>query len=330
MKRREFITLLGGAAALPFHAHAQQGERMRRVGVLMGVADDSAGQAGLAAFRQRLEQLGWKEGGNIRIDYRWGAGDVDRGRGLAPELIGLEPDLIFAQSTQSVAALRRITRTIPIVFVQVSDPVGRGFVESLSRPGGNATGFTNFEASMGSKWLELLKEIVPTTTHVALMFSPISSPHIASGFYLYAAEKAADQLGIEASAVPVRDPRDVAHAVGALAAKPNSALIVLPDGFNIVHTDLIISLTARSRVPALYPFPSYAARGGLASYGVDPVEQYPRAASYVDRILRGEKPSDLPVQTPTKFELVINLKTAQVLGLDLPPTLLARADEVIE
>ncbi len=278
--RREFITFVGGAAAAwPLAARSQQGERMRRVGVLMGVADDSAGHAGPAAFRQRLEQLGWKEGGNIRIDYRCGAGDVDRGKGLAPELIGLEPDLIFAQSTQSVAALRRITRSIPIVFVQVSDPVGRGFVESLSRPGSNATGFTNFEASMGSKWLELLKEIVPTTTHVALMFSPISSPHIASGFYLYAAEKAADQFGIEASAVPVRDPRDVAQAVGALIAKPNSALIVLPDGFNLVQTDLIISLGARSRVPALYPFPSYAARGGLASYGVNPIEQYPRAAS---------------------------------------------------
>jgi putative ABC transport system substrate-binding protein len=316
----------------PIAARAQQGERVRRIGVLMGVAeDDSVGQAGLALFRQRLEQFGWREGGNIRIDYRWGAGNADRGGKLATELVELQPDVIFCQTTQSVAALRRATTSIPLVFVAVSDPVGSGFVTSVSRPGDNATGFTNFETSMGSKWLELLKEIVPSVERVALMFNPMSSPHIASGFYLHSSEAASRQLGVvEAFPLPVRDANEIARAADTVAGKPNGALIVLPDTFNIVHTDLIIRITAQHRLPTIYPFQSYAVRGGLVSYGINPIDQYPRAAVYVDRILKGEKPADLPVQAPTKYELVINLKTAKALGLTVPDKLLARADEVIE
>jgi putative ABC transport system substrate-binding protein len=329
--RRAVIGVLGGAAFVwPYDLIAQPTKRVRRLGVLMGVANDPGGQALLAAFQTGLKELGWNEGGNIRIDYRWGAGDADRGRKLATELVELQPDAIFCQTTQSVMALRQATRTIPIVFVQVSDPVGSGFVGGLSRPGGNATGFTNFETSMGGKWLELLKEIVPRAATVALMFNPISSPHIASGFYLHSSEEASRLVAVEALPAPVHDTEEIERAIDAFAAKPNGALIVLPDTFNIVHSDLIIRSTAQHRLPAIYPFRSYATRGGLASYGVNPIEQYPRAALYVDRILRGEKPGDLPVQAPTKFELVVNLRTAKALALDVPLYLQQLADEVIE
>jgi putative tryptophan/tyrosine transport system substrate-binding protein len=331
VRRRELITLLGGVAAVawPYDLIAQPANRLRRLGVLMGVANDPAGQALLAAFLQRLKELGWSEGGNIRIDYRWGAGDADRGPKLATELVELQPDAIFCQATP-IAALRQATRTIPIVFVQVSDPVGRGIVASLARPGGNATGFTNFESSMGGKWLDLLKETVPSAARVALMFNPMSSPHIAAGYYLHPSEEAARQLALEAFRLPVHDVDEIERAIDSFAGKPNGVLIVLPDTFNIVHTDLIIRLTARYRLPAIYPFRSNATSGGLLSYGINPIDQYPRAASYVDRILRGEKPDDLPVQAPTKFELVVNLKIAKALGLTIPESFLLRADEVIE
>jgi putative ABC transport system substrate-binding protein len=328
--RRKFMVLLGGAAAAwPRAARAQQAGRMRRIGVLMGVADDPAGQALLAAFLQRLKQLGWHEGSNIRIDYRWGAGDADRGPGLAAELVELKPDVIFCQATP-ISALQKATHTIPIVFVQVSDPVGRGVVASLARPGSNATGFTNFESSMGGKWLGLLKEIAPGAASVGLLFNPMSSPHIAAGYYLQSSEEASRQLGMEALRLPVHDVEEIERAIDSLAVKPNPALLVLPDTFNIVHIDLIIGLAAGHRLPAIYPFRADAARGGLLSYGISTIEQYPRAASYVDRILRGEKPGDLPVQAPTKFELSVNLKTAKTLGLAIPESFLLRADEVIE
>jgi ABC-type uncharacterized transport system substrate-binding protein len=331
MNKRQFLSIAGGATvAWSHYLIAQPANRERRLGVLMGVANDPVGQGWLAAFRARLKELGWNEGGNIRIDYRWGGGDADRGRKLATELLQLHPDAVFCQTTQSVAALREVTRTIPIVFVQVSDPVGSGFVGSLSRPGGSVTGFTNFETSMGGKWLELLKEIVPRAITIALMFNPMSSPHIASGFYLRSSEEASRLLAVEALSAPVHNTDEVERVIDAFGGKPNGALIALPDTFNIAHTDLIIRLTAQHGLPAIYPFRSYATRGGLASYGINPLEQYPRAALYVDRILKGEKPADLPVQAPTKYEMVLNLKTAKALGLDVPDRLLALADEVIE
>ena len=332
MKRRVFIAALAGLSASdwPTALMAQPASGVRRLGILMGIANDATGHALLAAFEQRLRDLGWTASGNIRVDYRWGAGDAEKAGKLANELVELQPDVIFCQTTQSLVALRRATRIIPIIFVQVSDPVGSGFVRSLAHPAGNATGFTNFESSMGSKWLELLKEIVPSAARVGLLFNPLSSPHIASGFYLRPSEEASRQLGVEAFSVPVHNAGEIEQAIDALAGKPNAALIVLPDTFNIVHTDLIVRLTAQRRLPAIYPFRSFAMSGGFVSYGINPIEQYPRAASYVDRILRGEKPDDLPVQAPTKFDLIVNLKTANAIGLIVPPSLLARADEVIE
>ena len=328
LKRREFITLLGGAAAAwPLAARAQQGERMRRIGVLMyWAADDAEGQARLAAFAQALKQLGWSDGRNLRIDTRWATADDIRRH--AAELAALAPDvLVAATGTATVAPLLQATRTVPIVFVTVIDPVGAGFVASLARPGGNATGFTIYEYSMSGKWLELLKEIAPRVTRAAVL----RDPAVASGIGQFGAVQiVAPSLGVELSPVDVRDAGEIERAVTAFARGLNGGLIVTGSALAIVHRQLIIALAARHRLPAVYPARFYVTAGGLISYGPDLIDQFRRAAGYVDRILKGEKPADLPVQAPTKYELVINLKTAKALGLDIPPTVLARADEVIE
>jgi ABC-type uncharacterized transport system substrate-binding protein len=266
----------------------------------------------------------------VRLEYRWAEGDPNRAAKMAAELVEWQPDAIFCQTSMATAALRGATRTIPIVFTQVSDPVGFGFVSSWSHPGGNATGFTNFEATMGGKWLELIKEILPSAAHAGLMFNPAASRHIASGFYIHSAEKASEQMGMQASAIAVNDAQEIEKAIADFGGRPNSALIVLPDTFTLGFADLIIRLTAQHRLPTIYAFRVFATRGGLVSYGINPLEQYPRAASYIDRILHGEKPESLPVQASTKFELVVNLKMAKALGLTIPESFLLRADEVIE
>jgi ABC-type uncharacterized transport system substrate-binding protein len=329
MKRREFITLFGSAAAAwPLAARAQQGERMRRIGVLMSVAaDDPESQRGVPAFVHRLQDLGWTDGRNVRINYRWGAGDADRVRRYAAELAALAPDVILANGSPAMAALQPAARTVPIVFVSVIDPVGAGFVDSLARPGGNATGFTLFEYGTSGKWLELLKEIAPGVTRAAVLRDPI----IAAGSgQLGAIQSVAPSFGVELRPVDVRDAPEIERAVTAFARSSNVGMIVTGSALALVHRDLIIALAAQHRLPAVYPNRVYVVGGGLVSYGPDSIDSYPRAAGYVDRILKGEKPGDLPVQAPTKYELVINLKTAKALGLDVPPTLLARADEVIE
>jgi len=329
MKRREFIMLLGGAAAgWPLAARAQQGERMRSVGVLMSlVADDPEGQARVAAFRQGLQQLGWIDGRNVRIDIRWAAGDADRIRRYAAELVALAPDVILAIGAAVTGPLRQATRTVPIVFVNVSDPVGAGFVASLARPGGNATGFTIFEYGMAGKWLELLKEIAPGVKRVAV----IRDPDISAGTgQLGAIQSVAPSFGVELSPVGVHDAAEIEHTLDSFAQGSNGGLLVTGSTLALVHRDLITTLAARYKLPGVYFQRPFVAAGGLISYAPDPIEPFRRAATYVDRVLKGEKPADLPVQAPTKYELVINLKTAKTLGLDVPPTLLARADEVIE
>ena len=304
---------------------------MRRIGVLTGYAEsDLEAQARLAIFRQSLQELGWTIGRNLRIDYRWSRGDTDQARTLAKELVELQPDVILGETTSSVRALQQTTAAIPIVFTNLSNPLGSGFIASMARPGGNITGFTNFESSMGGKWLQILKEVVPSVSRAAIMFNPAVSTHIAKGYYLDSLEDAAKRLVVEQIATPVQKANDIENAINTLARKSDGALIVLPDTFTLVHRDLILRLTAHNRVPAVYSFRLFAQSGGLMSYGINATDQFPRAASYVDRILKGEKPADLPVQAPTKYELVINLKTAKALGLEVPPTLLARADEVIE
>jgi putative tryptophan/tyrosine transport system substrate-binding protein len=327
MRRREFITLLGGAAATrPLAARAQQPERMRRIGVLMNrAADDPDGQARFSAFQHGLQQLGWTEGRNVRIDTRWGENDVDRDRQYAVELVALAPDVIVAGGTLSVAALQNISRALPIVFAAVTDPVGAGFVDSLSRPGGNATGFMIYEYSLSAKWLELLKQIAPSVTRAAVVRDPVNPAGIA---VFGAIQNAAQSLGIEVSPVSIRDG-ETERTLAAFARSPNGGLIVTPTVIS-VHRDLIITLAARYKLPAVYTLRYAVTSGGLISYGPDTLDQYRRAAGYVDRVLRGQRPSDLPVQAPTKYELVINLKTAKALGLDLPPSVLARADEVVE
>ena len=328
MKRREFMTLLSGAAAWPLTAHAQQGARMRRIGILINLAsDDAEGQARLAAFHQGLKQLGWTVGRNVQIDYRWGAGDADRIRKFAAELVALAPDVILSTGSPSAAALQQATRTVPIVFVTVVDPVGSGFVDSLAQPAGNITGFTLFEYSISGKWLELLKEIAPGVTRVAIIRDPALT---AGGGQLGVIQAVAPSFGMEVTPVNVRDAGEIERAVTAFARQPNGGLIVTASTLAAVHRDLLIALAARRKLPAVYFARYVALAGGLISYGPDYVDQYRRAAGYVDRILKGEKPADLPVQAPTKYELVINLKTAKALGLEVPPTLLARADEVIE
>jgi putative tryptophan/tyrosine transport system substrate-binding protein len=327
MKRRDFITLLGGAAAWPVAARAQQGERMRRIGVLVAVADDPEGQTRIAAFLQGLQQLGWVDGRNVQIDMRWAAGDPDRFRKYAAELVALAPDVILAAGGAVVPLLLQATRTVPIVFTQTSDPVGGGFVDSLARPGGNATGFLAFEYGISAKWLELLKEIAPRVTRAAV----IRDVAIASGTGQWGAlQSAAPSFGVELSPVNMRDASEIERAIAAFARSPNGGMILTGSALAVVHRDLIITLAARHKLPAIYYSRSFVTGGGLISYGPDPIDLHRRAASYVDRILKGEKPADLPVQAPTKFQLVINLKTARSLSLEVPPMLLARADEVIE
>jgi putative ABC transport system substrate-binding protein len=326
--RRQFITLLGTAAAWPLAARAQQREPVRRIGILMNLAaDDPEGQARVAAFTQGLQETGWAIGRNARIDIRWAAGDVERTRRFAAELVALAPDVLLASGGTTLGPLQQATRTIPIVFAQVTDPVGAAVVETLARPGGNATGFTQFEYGMSGKWLELLKEVSPRVSGAAVLRDPGVPPGIGQ---LGAIQAVAPSLGVELRPLAVRDANEIERAVAAFAQLPNGGLIVLTGGAVLVHRDLIITLAARHRLPAVYPFRYYVADGGLISYGPDTIDPYRRAAGYVDRILKGEKPADLPVQAPTKYELAINLKTAKALGLDLPTSLLARVDEVIE
>ena len=326
MRRREFILAGGATIAWLLAAWAQQPKR--RIGVLMSMAaDDPEGQARFAAFLDGLQKLGWTNGRNVRIDTRWPLGDGDRSRS-AEELVALAPDLILASASASVAALQRITRSVPIVFANVIDPVGAGFVASLARPGGNTTGFSAFEYSLSGKWLELLKEIAPNLTRAAVL----RDPALAAGIGQFAAIQAMapQSLGVELTTIDVRDPGEMERAITAFAREPNGGLIVTASQSVVTHRELIISLATRYRLPNVYAFRYYPASGGLASYGPDPIDEFNRAAAYVDRVLKGEKPADLPVQAPTKYALVINLKTARALGLNVSPPLLARADEVIE
>jgi putative ABC transport system substrate-binding protein len=307
---------------------AQQAEQIRRIGVLMNrAADDSEGQAGVAAFQQGLQQLGWRDGGNVRLDIRWSHNDVDFDRKFAAELVALAPDVIMAAGTLSVTALQRVSHTLPIVFVGVSDPVGAGVVDSLARPGGNVTGFMIFEYSMSGKWLELLKQVAPGVTRAAVLRDAVNPAGIAQ---FGAIQATAQSLGVEVNPVSIRDAAEIERAVAAFARSANGGLIVTPSAGTSVHQDLIITLAARHKLPAVYAFRANVTGGGLISYGPDLVGQYRPAAGYVDRILKGEKPADLPVQAPTKYELVINLKTAKALNLAIPASVLGRADEVIE
>jgi putative ABC transport system substrate-binding protein len=330
MKRRAFITLLGGAAAIrPLAVRAQQPERMRRIVFLHGLAEnDPEAQARVAAFRQGLDTLGWTENRNIKIAHRFSSGDFAQIQAYTAELVSSAPDLIVASSSPVIAALKQATRTIPIVFSVVNDPLGQGFIASLARPGGNITGFTFVEFSMVGKWLEMLKEIAPGVRRVSLIFNPQTAPYYP--IYLREFGAATGSIAAELSATPVRDEAEIEAAVGALAREPGGGLIAAPDPFINTRRGLIMALAGRNRLPAIYGFRHYVTEGALMSYGPDTADIVRRSASYVDRILRGEKPADLPVQAPTKYELVINLKTAKALGLEVSPTLLARADEVIE
>jgi len=329
MRRREFITGASAAAAWPLAARAQQGERVRRIGVLVPYSeDDPYPRAWLSAFVQELAELGWKEGRNLRMDVRWPAGNVDRVRMYAKELVDLQPDVILVDSTPQTAALQRETRTISIVFVVVSDPVGSGFVAGLPRPGGNMTGFSNQEPSMGGKWVELLTEIAPDRRRVAAMFNPETAPYLGS-YYLPPFEAAARSLKVDPIVVPVHSDADIETAMTSLGREAGG-VVVMPDGFLFARRASIISLAARNNVPAINQSSFLTRDGLLISYGPDFTDQYRRAAPYVDRILRGAKPSELPVQLPVKFEMVVNLKTAKALGLVVPQSILLRADEVIE
>jgi putative ABC transport system substrate-binding protein len=329
VRRREFITLLGGAAvAWPLAAVAQQSERVRRIGVLSSLAaDDPQSQRRMTAFVQALQQLGWTDGRNVTIETRWGGGDSERLRQHARELVALSPNAILAVTVSSMVPLQQATRTVPIVFVQVTDAVGAGFVESLSRPGGNATGFSLSEYGLSAKWLELLKQIAPSMTRVGVLRDP-SNP---SGIGLLAAvQSVAATLNVEVSPLGVRDVGEIERVIAAFGQGPNGGLILVPTALTVINRQLIIDLAARHSLPALFPYRYFVTAGGLMSYGADEIDQYRLAAGYIDRILKGEKPADLPVQQPTKFETVINLKTAKTLGLEIHPQLLATADEVIE
>jgi len=334
MKRRDFVSLFAGAVAAPLlwplAARAQRTDRiMRRLGVLMAIAaNDPEARRRVAAFEHGLRELGWIDGRNISIDYRWASDDPELLRSEAAALVAAAPDLIFANSTPLLTALRKESTTLPMVFVQVTDPVGQGLVANLARPGGNVTGFTNFEFAIGGKWLQTLKEIAPAVTRVAVVFNPQTAPY--AGALLRPIEAAAAKLAVASMALPAVDAAAIEAAITAFARTPDGGLIVLPDVSTVHHRDLIIALAARHRLPAVYPYRFYAVSGGLLSYGTDVDEVFRRAAGYVDRILKGEKPGDLPVQAPGKFETVVNLKTAKALGLDTSPFLLARADEVIE
>jgi putative ABC transport system substrate-binding protein len=328
MKRREFIAGLGGAAAWPLASRAQQGDRVRRIGVLMSWDEnDPAEKSRLPTFTQALADLGWIEGRNVRMDLRWAGGDINRIRAFAQELVGLQPDILVTNATPATVALQRETRTIPIVMVGVSEPVGSGLVAGLNQPGGNITGFGVWEASMGGKWLELLSEIAPGLKRVAAMFNPDTSP---VSVYRPSFETAARSFKVVPIIAPVRSDVEIETAIIGLGREPGGGLVVIADVFMNAHRAPIILAAARNNVPAVYPLFYYARDGGLLSYGPDPVDIFRRAAPYVDRILRGAKPADLPVQFPTKFEMVVNLKTAKALGLAVPPSILLRADEVIE
>jgi ABC-type uncharacterized transport system substrate-binding protein len=328
MRRRDFITLLGGAAAAwPLAARAQQGERMRRIGVLLNLAaDDPMGQTRVAAFVQGLQAAGWSDGRNVQIATRWAAADPGNYRKHAAELIALGPDVVLASTTPAVVQLQQASHSVPVVFVSVIDPVGSGLITSMARPGGNVTGFVIFEYALAAKWLELLKEIAPAVKRVAVL----RDATVASGIGQFAAIQAAGSVDMEHSAIDLRDAREIERAIADFAQRPNGGLIVTASQFGTNHPGPLAALAARHKLPAVYPFRYFASASGLISYGPDQLDEYPRAAAYVDRILKGERPADLPVQAPTKYELVINLKTAKALGLEVPETLLARADEVIE
>jgi putative ABC transport system substrate-binding protein len=330
MKRREFITLLGGAAIVASSPARAQADRVRHVGILMGYAEDEPDtRARVAAFRAALEQLGWKDGRNVRLTYRFGVGDIDRVGGYAEELVGLNPDLIVCETTPTLKAVADQAATIPIVFISVTDPVSNGFVADLARPGGNITGFTNFEATMGGKWVELLKKIAPASSRAGVIFNPDTAPGGGS-FFLKSVAASAPALQIQVLPLAVRSDDEIGRAIAALGREPGGGLIVMLDIFAAVHRPAIIAQAAAHRVPAIFPWRFGATDGGLLAYGVDVVDLHRRAAGYVDRILKGSRPADLPVQQPTKFKLVINLKTAKALGIEVSPTLLATADEIIE
>jgi putative ABC transport system substrate-binding protein len=329
MRRREFITLLGGATvAWPLAARTQQVERVRRIGVLFGLAvNDPLGKAAIAVFLQELQQLGWADGRNVQIEYRWGGGDAEDLRKYASELVTLTPDVVVATGGTSVGPLLQATRIVPIVFANVPDPVGSGFVESLSRPGGNATGFVQFEYNLSGKWLELLKQIAPSVTSAAILWDPA----IIAGIGQFAViQSVAPSLGVEVRAMNVRDAAEIERAVTAFARLSNGGLIVTASASAFIHRDLIVTLATRYKLPTIYFQRLFVTEGGLISYGPNFLDQYRRAAGYVDRILKGEKPADMPVQAPTKYELIVNLKAARAIGLSVPASLLARADEVIE
>ncbi|HXZ21391.1 MAG TPA: ABC transporter substrate-binding protein [Pseudolabrys sp.] len=329
MRRRDFIKVIAGlAAAWPLAGRAQQSDRLRRIGVLFNRAEsDPEGQARLLILQQTLQQLGWRDGGNVRLDIRWGEDDVEHHRRYAAELVALEPDVVIASGTLSVTALQRISRSLPIVFVGVTDPVGAGVVNSLAHPGGNVTGFMIYEYSLGGKWLEILKQIAPSVTRVAVL-RDATNP---AGIALFGAIQAvAQSLGVQASPVGMQDAGEIERAITTLAQSPNAGVIVTPSASASAHRDVIVALAAKYKMPAIYYRRYFVDKGGLMSYGHDDLQQYRDAAGYVDRILKGDKPGDLPVQAPTKYELVVNLKTAKTLSLSVPPALLARADEVIE
>jgi putative ABC transport system substrate-binding protein len=330
VRRRAFITLLGGAAVVASSSAQAQQDRVRHIGILMGYAeDDPDTQARVTAFKEAFEQLGWKDGRNVRITYRFGVGEIDRVRGYAKELVALKPDLVVCETTPTLKAVADQTSTIPIVFVSVTDPVSGGFVADLARPGGNITGFTNFEATMGGKWIELLKKIAPSSTRVGVIFNPDTAPG-GGGFFLKSVAASAPALQVEVLPYPVRGDDEIERAIAGLAGEPGGGLIVMLDVSMAVHRLAIIAQAATHRVPTMFPWRFGASDGGLIAYGVDVADLHRRAAGYVDRILKGTKPADLPVQQPTKFELVINLKTAKALGLEVSPTLLAIADEIVE
>jgi ABC-type uncharacterized transport system substrate-binding protein len=329
MRRRDFIKVVAGSAITwPLAARAQQTEQFRRIGVLMNVAaEHPEGQPAIAAFRQALQRLGWTEDRNIRIDIRWGENDVDRDRKYAAELVALTPNVILAAGTLGVTALQRVTRAVPIVFVRVADPIGAGVIDNLARPGGNVTGFMNYEYSLSGKWLELLKQIEPRLTHAAVVRDAANPAGIAQ---FGAIRITASSLGVDVSPIDIHDAGDIERAIADFVRFPNGGLIVTPSAGSSAHRALIVSLAARYKLPAVYSERFEVTRGGLISYGPEGIDQFRRAADYIDRILKGEKPADLPVQAPTKFELVINVKTAKALGLTIPASLLASADEVIE
>ena len=327
MKRRDFIALIGGAAAWPLAARAQRPDQMRRIGVLMDYSQtDQFAESLLRVFRERLESFGWSDGRNIRIDYRWAAGDADLLRSYSAELVGLKPDVIFGRGTPVVAALQAATGTVPIVFMNANNPIGSGFIASIARPGGNITGFVAFEPDMGGKWLETLREIVPNITRVGLVYNPQTY----TGQHFPSIELTARSLAIKIVRLPFHDAGGIEQGLSDYALESNGGLLVLPDNSTNLHRDLIVRLATRHRLPAIYPFRQFMAAGGLACYGADDKDQSQKAAEYVSRILNGARPGDLPVQFPTRFELVINIKASKAIGIDVPPMLLARADEVIE